>query len=228
MRDQGKMGGRPSHAYEVPEGTKFVDQDGNVEPDGETLAERQKEIVKETIQDTQPRGPLAGPIVKEDVRDAAIELGEFSMAKLMEFMRAREMDRRHILHFLNDLVEEDVLRRSMVGWKHNKPTDPGKAFQQDKRLGRTGDGGGTATATRPASAPVAGTGKKLSAGEKEVQAMLDAGVRQLGPDKVRKTGSGHFAFEFPDGHIERIASTPNSAGLAKDKAKLRKAGLTGI
>lgn len=108
-------------------------------------------------------------------------------------------------------------------WRYVKPTEPGAAAKVDaqRRPQR---------ARQAVSEAVQGTGKKLGAGAKEVQAIIDACARQLGSDKVKKAGNQHFAIYHPDapGGRVMIASTPNSAGLIKDKAKLRKLGIVGI
>lgn len=176
------------------------------------------------------------------MRDAAVTFteGDFDLPTLCDKLgiQYNQLTIQLLLPKVEELVQRGILVRSDPNanghsrpkrdhsqgwWRYVKPTGPGAAAKHDIETRRQ-------RGERAVREAVAGTGKKISAGNREVQAILNACMRQLGADKVSKAGNNHWQITHPDapGGRVMIASTPNSAGLTKDKAKLRKLGIQGI
>lgn len=179
---------------------------------------------------TKPK-PEKKVVTDEDIRDAGNHLGEFNMHELMEELHADESHRGQIVRCLENFVNRGTYQRTLKGWKHVKPIDPGAAASYDTGAAR---GSGTRqdiSPSRGGSGAVPGTGKPKQSGNKDVNEMLAAARRQW-PGSVEQSGDSHWKIKLPPGSelpFLRIANSPGSAkSLNGDKAKLRKAGLQGI
>lgn len=118
------------------------------------------------------------------------------------------------------IIVDDSVPGAEAIFHYEKPTEPGKAAELDQQRRRESTSNGTG------SEPVAGTGGGIRASNREVQAILDQCIAQVGADKVSRTGSDHFVVKTPDGGRVILAGTPSHRrSLMEDKARLRRAGL---
>lgn len=122
-----------------------------------------------------------------------------------------------VMTILDLLVEQGALQRTDGGYHYDRPDDPGAAARIDQK--RRG-----ARAERGTSLPVAHTGRGPRSGNPDVQALLNAVTRIVGPENVSQSG-GHWAIKCPNGQRVLISSTPSSPrSVATDKARLRRLG----
>lgn len=110
-------------------------------------------------------------------------------------------------------TNDGMLRR----YHYDRPDDPGPAARMDQRRRATSPDRGT-------SAPVAHTGRGPRSSHPDVQALLDAARKIVGPQNITSSG-GHWAISCPNGARVLISSTPsNPRSVATDRARLRRIG----
>ncbi len=166
-----------------------------------------------------------GPLTVEAVRDAVYHLNNGSVDELADHLgidNLNQMARSMLLGHLALMEGRKMIEMEDGEWRYRKPTSPGAAAEHDAKRVRE---------VNPASdgAPVAGTGKNnpIAQAMRRASGEVQQVIRQLqnrGEAKIDITAEGHF---LVTGKGEKIimAPKPNSRGLAKDKARLRRAGL---
>lgn len=208
-REEGKMGGRASVQYIVPDGrsTRFERADD----DDPTL-------------DVPPDSNEVAALKK--VRDYAVNQKEtFSP---LQAAAAVELPVEIVLRSLEDLAGRGIVVDESAGpdmrlFTYDPPTSAGRAAEIDRarrpREVTNGSGGG----------PVAGTGKKMTITDPDVRALV-AACEKAGSEPVAHAANGHFEVKFEvNGKSKRvlISATPSGGRrtVMNDRARLRKAGL---
>jgi len=103
-------------------------------------------------------------------------------------------------------------------FKYERPSSPGRAAELDMERRR-----GLEERPGLGSGPIAGTGRGLRAGNAAVQRMIDAAHKVHA--EVTRTGTNHFLIKTKEGRRVVIGGTPNNAGYATDRRKLRAMGV---
>lgn len=135
---------------------------------------------------------------------------------------AAELDRDEALELLRKLADTGVVSdesptADMPLFRYDATPVADLAAQRDAKRQREQQ-------VRERSTPVAGTGRGLRAGNKDVQGLIDAAI--AAGASVTRAGSDHFAVEYPGAGRVIIASTPSSQRtIHRDRAKLRSAGI---
>jgi DNA-binding Lrp family transcriptional regulator len=173
--------------------------------------------------DVSPKA--VGSLTPEKIRDVARTLIRFNLSDLIAKtadVRPTPMNQAIAKAILDEMVGKGMLTYDGEYWEYVKPSEPGAAALHDAKRVRevsvTSDG-----------APVAGTGKNnpIAQAMRRASGEVQQVIKQLqnrGEAKIDITAEGHF---LVTGKGEKIimAPKPNSRGLAKDKARLRRAGL---
>lgn len=194
-----------------------------------------KEQVGEQEQEQDPTQSVS--LSLEQVRDAAVELKDFTTAELIMKLgirntnRARHQVREHMaVLVLRKMFTFDAMEDGGAAfrWSYIEPpkeTEGERIIRQQiqhRQIER--EENRTARAVG-----VAGTGKKkMKTPHEATQQILDLIKKQWG-DVVTKTGGNHFMVKVPSGPHKGeqiyLASTPGSRMIAKTKGRLRAAGL---
>lgn len=170
--------------------------------------------------------PAAWP-TENAVRDHVVgKEGQFTQHQVTREMGAESASGHVIiLDRLQALARRGVIEAvldtdDMHLFEYVPPSGPGRAAEIDAARRREE----AAASNGIGGAPVPGTGAGVRAGNKEVQALLDA-ARAAGGN-VSKTGSDHYAIENPqNGRRVIIFGTPGAPSRDKNKKKLAGIGL---
>lgn len=179
--------------------------------------------------------------IKQVPRDA-IELERDRVANALERLRdwvvnqegvftpaqaafAAEVDRTQALQSLRALADLGIVSDQSPAadrpmFAYNSATVSDLAAQRDAKTARQR----AASVAVAGEQEIAGTGKKISVSNKELQALINAALKAGAT--VSHAANGHFAVEYEGMRRVLISSTPrNARSVMNDRARLRKAGI---